>query len=60
VQRREGQRILGITLESMNEYSPSATAVKVPLGGQIAPITVDVPSRQNCQMASADPFVVLP
>ncbi|HEX3694240.1 MAG TPA: hypothetical protein VH374_02530 [Polyangia bacterium] len=44
----------------MNEYSPSATAVKVPLGGQIAPITVDVPSRQNCQMASADPFVVLP
>ena len=34
--------------------------VQVPIGAQTAPITVDVPSRQNCQGASSASFTVLP
>jgi len=34
--------------------------VQVPLGAQTAPITVDVPSRQNCQASSAATFTVTP
>jgi hypothetical protein len=34
--------------------------VQVPIGAQTAPITVDVPSRQNCQSSSADTFTVTP
>jgi hypothetical protein len=33
--------------------------VKVPLGAQSAPITVDVPSRQNCQRQTAADFTVV-
>jgi|GEM_PF-3198727 len=34
--------------------------VTVPLGAQTAPITVDVPSRQNCQGMSDATFTVTP
>jgi hypothetical protein len=34
--------------------------VLVPIGAQTAPLTVDVPSRQNCQASSDDVFTVTP
>jgi len=50
----------GATATPLAGSSETMLLVDVPLGAQTAPITVDVPSRQNCQGMSDATFTVTP
>lgn len=48
----------GAAATPMAGSTETTLVVAVPIGAQTAPLTVDVPSRQNCQSMSAATFTV--
>ena len=50
----------GFEADGLPGSDDTTLMIKVPLGAETAPFTVDVPSRQNCEGSSADSFTVLP